>query len=49
MTGDTKSTGAHLVGSAPYDNAKEMFRASMEHLGDHLKRLPDGEVGERDT
>jgi methionine synthase II (cobalamin-independent) len=26
-----------------------MFRMSMEHLGDHLKRLPDGEVGERDT
>jgi len=49
MTGDIKPTGAHLVGSAPYDNAEEMFRASMEHLGDHLKRLPDGEVGERDT
>ncbi|MBT3549572.1 MAG: hypothetical protein HOO19_17235 [Rhodospirillaceae bacterium] len=40
---------AHLVGSAPYDTADESFRAAMEHLGGHLKRLPDGEVGERDT
>jgi hypothetical protein len=40
---------AHLVGSAPYDTAEESFRAAMEHLGGHLKRLPDGEVGERDT
>ena len=48
MSGDTKPAGAHLVGSAPYDSAEEMFRASMEHLGGHLKRLADGEVGERD-
>ena len=49
MNGDNKPTGAHLVGSAPYDSAEETFRAAMEHLGEHLKRLPDGEVGERDT
>ncbi len=38
----------HLVGSAPFTFAEEMFRTSMAHLGRHLKRLPDGEVGERD-
>ena len=37
-----------LVGSAPFTSAEEMFRISMAHLGPHLKRLPDGEVGERD-
>ncbi len=41
--------GAHLVGSVPVSTAEETFRLSMEHLGHHLKRLPDGEVGERDT
>ena len=41
--------GIHLVGSAPVKDAEEMFRLSMEHLGGHLKRIPDGEVGERDT
>jgi methionine synthase II (cobalamin-independent) len=39
----------HLVGSAPVENAEDMFRLSMQHLGDCLKRLPDGEAGERDT
>lgn len=49
MNSDTKPGGAHLVGSGPFEQAEEMFRHSMEHLGDHIKRLPDGEVGERDT
>ena len=43
----------HLVGSAPYASAEEMFRAVAAHLGAQLgarlKRLPDGEVGERDS
>lgn len=38
-----------LVGSGPFNNAEEMFRMCMEHVGDHIHRLPDGEVGERDT
>ena len=41
--------GVHLVGSAPVAGAEEMFRLSMKHLGAHIKRLPDGEAGERDT
>ncbi len=39
----------HLVGSAPFATAEEMFRAAARHLGPRLKRLPDGEVGERDS
>jgi hypothetical protein len=49
MIDHKKPAGAHLVGSAPYASAEETFRAAMEHLGGHLKHLPDGEVGERDT
>jgi methionine synthase II (cobalamin-independent) len=44
-----RPVGVHLVGSVPVQNADEMFRLSLRHLGHHLKRLPDGEVGERDT
>jgi hypothetical protein len=44
-----RPVGVHLVGSVPVDDAEEMFRLSMQHLGSHIKRLPDGEVGERDT
>lgn len=39
----------HLVGSAPFATAEEMFRTAAAHLGPNLKRLPDGEVGERDS
>jgi methionine synthase II (cobalamin-independent) len=49
MTGESKITGAHLVGSAPVQDAEDMFRLSMTHMGENLKRLPDGEAGERDT
>jgi len=49
MSDSKQPVGAHLVGSAPCDTADDMFRLSMVHLGGHVKRLPDGEVGERDT
>lgn len=49
MSGSANSAGVHLVGSGPFESAEEMFRHSMEHLGQHIRRLPDGEVGERDT
>jgi hypothetical protein len=39
--------GAHLVGSVNLPDAEAVFRAAVEHLGDHLARIPDGEVGER--
>lgn len=39
--------GAHLVGSINFDDAETTMRTAAEHLGDRLKRIPDGEVGER--
>lgn len=48
MGGGAGRGRVHLVGSAPFTSAEEMFRTSMAHLGPYLKRLPDGEVGERD-
>jgi methionine synthase II (cobalamin-independent) len=41
------SPGAHLVGSVPLDDAEAVFRAVAGTLGPHLRRLPDGETGER--
>ena len=49
MNTPARLSGVHLVGSVPVDGAEEMFRLSMRHLGGHLKRMPDGEAGERDT
>jgi hypothetical protein len=41
--------GAHLVGSIPVATPAEAFELAANHLGGHLRRLGDGEVGERDT
>ncbi len=49
MSEHESPVGVHLVGSVPVNTAEEMFRLSMDHLSSHLQRLPDGEVGERDT
>lgn len=43
----TEPQGAHLVGSINFDEAETTMRTAAEHLGDRLKRIPDGEVGER--
>ena len=40
-------TGAHLVGSINFDDAESTMRTAAALLGDRLKRIPDGEVGER--
>jgi hypothetical protein len=37
----------HLVGSVPLGNAREVFQTVSAALGAHLKRIPDGETGER--
>lgn len=42
-----KPVGAHLVGSVNFDDAETTIRTAAEHLGDRLRRIPDGEVGER--
>ena len=39
--------GALLVGSVNYNDAETTFRTAAEILGGQLKRLPDGEVGDR--
>ncbi len=39
--------GAHLVGSVNLPDAEAVFRTVSDHLGDRLRRIPDGEVGER--
>lgn len=39
--------GAHLVGSINLPDAETTMRTAATHLGDRLKRIPDGEVGER--
>jgi hypothetical protein len=39
--------GAHLVGSVNLPDAETVLRTVSAHLGDRLRRIPDGEVGER--
>jgi hypothetical protein len=39
--------GVHLVGSVPLGNAHEVFQTVSAAVGSHLKRIPDGETGER--
>jgi methionine synthase II (cobalamin-independent) len=40
-------TNAHLVGSINQPDAESVMRIVAEHLGERVKRIPDGEVGER--
>jgi hypothetical protein len=42
-----KPRGVHLVGSVPLPNAEHVFRATSTILGQHVRRVPDGETGER--
>ena len=42
-----KIIGAHLVGSIPLNNTGEVLTAVSEILGGEVKRIPDGETGER--
>ncbi len=43
----TQPQGALLVGSVNLPDAESTFRAAAEVLGDRLRRIPDGEVGDR--
>ncbi len=38
---------AHLVGSIPLNSSEEVFCSVCNSIGGHIKRLPDGETGER--
>ena len=43
-----ENTGfAHLVGSVPLADSETVFRTVSGALGCHLRRIPDGETGER--
>ncbi|PJJ65440.1 hypothetical protein [Compostimonas suwonensis] len=42
-----KPRGAHLVGSINLPDAETTFRTVSAHLGPQLRRIPDGEVGDR--
>ena len=37
----------HLVGSVPLRDSEEVFRTLSRELGQYVRRLPDGETGER--
>jgi hypothetical protein len=41
--------GVHLVGSVPLTDTETVFRTCASRLGRHVRRLPDGETGERDN
>lgn len=44
---DIDADGVHLVGSVAMDSAEAVFRAVAGELGDRVRRLPDGETGDR--
>jgi hypothetical protein len=46
-TNGPQPRGVLLVGSVPLHNAEEVFRLAGAILGDRLRRIPDGETGER--
>jgi hypothetical protein len=37
----------HLVGSVPLSDPEHVFRSAASHLGARLRRMPDGETGDR--
>jgi len=37
----------HFVGSLPYDSSEDVFRNLTREVGQFLRRMPDGETGER--
>jgi hypothetical protein len=47
MNGSAQPRMVHLVGSVALANEEDVFRTASEILGDHLKRIPDGETGVR--
>jgi len=49
MSKQLSVSGAHLVGSAPVSSAEQMFTMVSQNLGNHVNRIGDGEVGERDN
>ena len=46
-TDNRDRVGAHLIGSVPLTDAETVFRTVADALGPLLRRMPDGETGER--
>lgn len=44
---DIQKPMAHLVGSVPLSDTETVFRTVAGQLGPHLRRIPDGETGNR--
>jgi hypothetical protein len=44
---DRHQAGAHLIGSVPLADATTVFRTVAAALGSYLRRIPDGETGDR--
>lgn len=40
-------TALHFVGSVPFDSGREVFETLSRRFGSWLRRIPDGETGER--
>jgi methionine synthase II (cobalamin-independent) len=47
MTNGYVPQGAHLVGSVALSSSEEVFRSVAETMPQHVRRIPDGETGER--
>jgi hypothetical protein len=45
--GEPRPRGVHLVGSVPLASAEEVFRTASAILGPRLRRVSDGETGDR--
>jgi hypothetical protein len=45
----TRQGRALLVGSVNLETTEDVFRAVGEHLGAHLRAVPDGEPAERNN
>ena len=47
MSSAATPRGVHLVGSVPLDDAEQVFRTLGAKLPRHVRRIPDGETGDR--
>ena len=46
-TGNARPKGAQLIGSVPLENVEAVMTPLIDALGQHIERLPDGELGNR--
>ena len=44
---NVRKSSIHLVGSIPLENPEEVFRTVATKFGENIRRIPDGETGER--